>query len=154
VIPNYSGGAVATGEIIEMEDECKDDLKKPAKRLDHLIASLPGREYRPSVKYQLGESSLAYTIFEFTTANPIDMTVMGAPSDSTFEHLLMGNGPLMVLMLLAASAVVLTSVAPLLCHKVALTTMILQIANSENIITKLLSICIFLFEVNSPGAYP
>jgi nucleotide-binding universal stress UspA family protein len=54
-IPNYSGVAVTTGGIIEMEDESKENLKILAERLDHQIAQLPVGEYRPSIKYQLGE---------------------------------------------------------------------------------------------------
>jgi nucleotide-binding universal stress UspA family protein len=91
VVPNYSGGPLATDELIELQDESKRKLKKLANQLHAIIDKADPADYKPVVQCLLGEGSLGNNIREIIDAKDIELIVMGAPTESTMERILLGS---------------------------------------------------------------
>ena len=88
---DYAGGPWVVDDFTQSENDNKEKMRQLAEDLQPLIAKLDPQLRKPFVHYESSEGSLAQNITDIIEKNNIELIVMGASSDSTFEHILNGS---------------------------------------------------------------
>lgn len=88
---DYAGGPWVVDDFVQWENESKEKMKQLAEDLQPLIARLDPQLRKPVVHYESGDGSLAQNITDIAQKDNIELIVMGASSEGTFEHILNGS---------------------------------------------------------------
>ena len=94
---DFAGGPWMLDDFAELDRENKEKMEELADDLRPLISKLDPHLHKPVVHCESGSGYLAQNITEVVEKNNVELIVMGASSDSTFDHFFNGSETLSII---------------------------------------------------------
>jgi len=88
---DYAGGPWIADDFTERQDENQEKLSNLAESLEQAIAKLPPELHKPVVRCESREGNLGESVAAIIEEKNVELIVMGASSEGTFEHVVNGS---------------------------------------------------------------